>query len=117
VETGGNVTTEDTEGTEGIAAGIGWHSSGMRMGWGRWSGGTVISSLDPVLALNANGVSAMSPGLGRGTRTYPGRTIPVKSNRKAVVAGNAIHIAGPGRMGLRPSMATTALRLRSPSGA
>jgi hypothetical protein len=89
----------------------------MRMGWGRWSDDTVISILDPVLANNANGVSAMSPGLGRGTRTYPGKTIRVKSNRKAVVAGNAIHIAGPGRMGHRPSMATTALRLKSPSGA
>ncbi len=111
------ITPEDTDSTEGNAAGMGWHSSGMGMGWGRRSGDTVVSILPPVLATNTNGVSALSPGLGRGTRTCPGKTIPVKSNRKAVVTGNAINCAAPGRMGLRPSMATTALRLKSPSGA
>lgn len=45
-ETGKKVNTEDTESTEGIAAGTGWHGSGMRMGWGRRSGGIVVSLLD-----------------------------------------------------------------------
>ncbi len=39
---------------------------------------------------NANGVPASSPGLGRGTRTYPGKPIPMTSNRKAVVASSVI---------------------------
>ncbi len=78
-KTGKKVTTEYTEGTEEIAAGIGWHRC--------------FAPRPP--ATNANGVLALSPGLVRGTRTYPGKTIPMNSNRKAVVAGNAIHIATP----------------------
>ena len=53
-------TTEDTEDTEGIAAGIGWHPSGMRMGLGRWPGGIVASLLNHrLMAVNPPGWSRL----------------------------------------------------------
>ena len=36
---------------------------------------------------NANGVEALSPGLDRGTRTYPGNRIRMGTNRTVVAAG------------------------------
>ena len=62
---------------------------------------------------NANGVEALSPGLVRGTRTYPGVRIGMRNNRNAVapwgVAAETatIRTTGMGR-------AATALRLGRP---
>jgi hypothetical protein len=44
-----------------------------------------VTSGQPSIS-NANGVPASSSGLGRGTRTHPGKPVPTTSNRKAVVA-------------------------------
>ena len=58
----------------GIAAGIGWHCSGMRMGWGRWSGGTVISILDPI-TLDPITLTLDAPALLH-RRAVPGVSLP-----------------------------------------